>query len=246
MKCLSVVIPCYNEERNIPLLLERFESCARPDGFELVLVNNGSRDGTYALLQDIVASKRYPYLKPVYITENQGYGHGILTGLSSAQGDVLAWTHADLQTDPADLLTAYDLYCTESKRCRCVVKGGREGRPLGDCLLTWGMSLLASVLLGTVLRDINAQPKLFGRDFYHLLSGAPADFSVDLFWLYMAKKHGYTITEFPVRFGGRKFGISKSAPNWRGRLRTIHRTVQCMLDLRRQAHSPKSSVRDSK
>jgi glycosyltransferase involved in cell wall biosynthesis len=237
MKSLSVVIPCYNEERNIPLLLERFESCTWPDGFELILVDNGSTDGTHTLLQEIIGSKRSPYLTSVHIEENRGYGHGIMTGISSAKGDLLAWTHADLQTNPADLLTAYELYLTETKQGRCVVKGRRRERPLADTLLTGGMSMLASALLGTTLRDINAQPKLFGREFSDLLSNPPEDFSLDLYWLYIAQTNGYRVSEIPVHFGKREFGVSKSAPNWRGRLRTIRRTVRCMVDLRMRMRS---------
>jgi len=213
-------------------LLQRCVECRWPEGFELILVDNGSTDGTSALLRSLAADRTYPFLSPVYVEINRGYGDGILQGLRAARGSVLAWTHADLQTDIADVRIAYDLYEARRQNGRCVVKGRRRGRPLADCLLTGGMSLLSSVVLGTVLRDVNAQPKLFGRDVYRMISNAPEDFSLDLYWYVISKRARYAVYEFPVSFGKRTSGISKSAPNWSGRLRTIWRTVLNILRLR--------------
>ena len=61
----------------------------------------------------------------VSISENQGYGYGILSGLRKANSDILAWTHADLQTDPNDLLAGFELFIANNNK-NIFVKGKRE------------------------------------------------------------------------------------------------------------------------
>src|SRR5688572_30057841 len=119
---LSIVVPCYNEAGNLPGLLARFRALIedRP-GVEVVLVNNGSTDDSAA----VFATRMRPgeRVRVVNVTTNRGYGHGILAGLRAARGKFLAWTHADLQTDPADVLAAYDLACRQPDAGRCFVRG---------------------------------------------------------------------------------------------------------------------------
>lgn len=230
MSKLSIIIPCHNEAKNIPRLLQRVRELYREGLFELILVDNGSTDKTPSFLSGL-KKEEYPFLKIVE-EKRLGYGRAILTGFSCATSDILAWTHADLQTDPEDVLRAYDIYWKgDGKR---VVKGRRSGRSFLDWLFTIGMSVVSSMVLGKVLHDVNAQPKLFGRDLYDLLiKNPPFDFSLDLYWMYLAKLHGYNILEIPVVFGKRRYGESKSAPNLKGKLKTSWRTFFYIFNLRR-------------
>jgi len=230
MAKLSIIVPCYNESKNIPELLNRFEKVYQDGLFELVLVDNGSIDDTWQILNNL-PKDRYRFVKLVRIDKNIGYGHGIMTGLTYASADVLAWTHADLQSDPEDVMKAYSLFSeTKGKR---VVRGMRANRRLSEWIFTLGMSLIASVVLGKRLYDINAQPKLFGRDFYALMKYAPRDFSLDLYWLYLVKRTGYRDFTIPVSFGARHHGESKSAPNLKTRIKTIFRTILYIFRLRK-------------
>src|SRR5690349_10242347 len=153
----SLVIPCYNEAANIPPLLERCAKLATTPGVEVVLVDNGSTDNSPALLREVLP--RYPGCRSVRVERNRGYGFGILSGLAAASGDVLGWTHADLQTDPQDALRGLELF--DRLGAGIFVKGRRFGRPLADVAFTVGMSAFETVLLGKPLWDINAQPTLF-------------------------------------------------------------------------------------
>ena len=101
---LSIVLPCYNESKGLEVLVKRFDQVGCGVDFELILVDNGSTDNTPHVLPYLLA--RYPFARSVRVEVNQGYGHGILTGLRAARADVLAWSHADLQTDPADIFRA--------------------------------------------------------------------------------------------------------------------------------------------
>lgn len=228
MKSLSIIVPCYNEILNIPLLVERFKKLTTQLDFELVIVNNGSTDYTANLLSQI--SKKYAFIKVVEIKYNIGYGHGITAGLKQASGSLLAWTHADLQTDPEDIISAYDMYTSASGNR--VVKGRRSGRTFIDVFFTQGMSFVATIIFQKKFYDINAQPKLFDRQFYALLKEMPVDFSLDLYWLYIAQQYNYTILDIPVMFHKRIHGESKSSPNLRKKIKFAKTTFTAMRELK--------------
>lgn len=234
---LSIVVPCYNEEKNIPLIVERFGTVlSGRDDVELILVDNGSRDGTGAAIDREIRRQGCPFARKVTVAANIGYGFGILSGLRAAAGDVLAWTHADLQTDPKDVLEAHAAYAANAVGGRRVfVKGRRVNRKPAEALFSLGMQLLASLALGTWLEEINAQPKLFDRPFYEALKNPPNDFSLDLYVLYTAKRLGYKVVSIPVHFGERRYGEAKGGggSSLATRLALIRRTARYILELKR-------------
>src|SRR5258707_112984 len=129
---LSLIIPCYNEAKNLPLLVERCRLATREDEcVEVILVDNGSTDDTPSVLARLLSDS--PGCRSVRVNVNQGYGFGILSGLRAAEGDVLAWTHADMQTDPMDVLAALALFREAAAAGEnLMIKGRRRGRPLFD------------------------------------------------------------------------------------------------------------------
>jgi hypothetical protein len=163
---------------------------------------------------------------------NKGYGFGILQGLAVAEGRILSWTHADLQTDPKDVVLAYELYKVELESNRCIVKGERKGRNLFDNIFTGGMSLISSLILNQRLWDINAQPKIFHRDFMNHLKKAPYDFSLDLYVLFVANRIKISIKSFPVFFSNREFGEAKGGGTLKGKFKLIKRTIGYIIELR--------------
>jgi glycosyltransferase involved in cell wall biosynthesis len=232
----SLVIPCYNEARNLPLLLARTgEVLDRPD-IELVLVDNGSSDDSPAVLQDLLP--RYPFARVVRVDVNQGYGFGILSGLRAAQGRVLGWTHADMQTDPADALAGFALFDGSADPEQLFVKGRRQQRPLGDVVFTAGMGVFETLLLRERLWDINAQPTLFGRGFFQTWANPPNDFSLDLYAFYMAKCQGLEVKRFPVLFGNRAHGASHWNIDWKAKVKFIGRTLDYSFRLRSTLNQP--------
>ena len=231
---LSLVIPCYNEAANLPLLLERCGALAIEPGVEVVLVDNGSTDETPRVLGELLP--KVPCCRSVRVPVNQGYGSGILAGLAAADGGILGWTHADMQTDPKDVLHGLALFRRHGREL--FVKGRRCGRPLADAVFTAGMSLFETLLLGQPMRDINAQPTLFSRDFYRTWQSPPHDFSLDLFAYYQALAAGLEVQRFPVRFGERAHGISHWNVNWMAKWKFIHRTVTYSLQLKRTLKPP--------
>lgn len=226
----SLVIPCYNEAANLPLLLERCKALTAHAGIEVVLVDNGSSDDTPRVLTELLP--KYPGCRSIRVDINRGYGFGIVAGLKAARGEILGWTHADMQTDPCDAVRALALFDAEGDAL--FVKGKRYGRPLMDVFFTVGMSVFETLYLAKPLWDINAQPTMFSRDFFLAWQTPPDDFSLDLYAYYQARCHGLTVRRIPVLFGERAHGVSHWNVNWAAKWKFIKRTMQFSSKLRRK------------
>ena len=227
---LSLVIPCYNEAGNLPSLVERCLEVVNRGDAEVILVDNGSKYETVKVLPALLAG--HPALRSIRVEKNKGYGFGILSGLRAAQGSILAWTHADLQTDPADVLIGLDLFQNNSEE-NVFVKGARFGRPLRDLSFTWGMSAFEGLILRTYMWDINAQPTMFSRRFFVSWDNPPNDFSLDLYAFYSAVQAGLTIRRFPVHFDPRLSGTGHNE-TLANKLRYSCRTIRYSWELRQR------------
>ena len=104
MTALSIVVPCFNEEPCLGKLYQRLSDAARVsagDDYEIVLVNDGSRDGSWAIMQQLAAAD--PRLIAVNLSRNHGHQLALTAGLDLCRGDVVLIIDADLQ-DPPELL----------------------------------------------------------------------------------------------------------------------------------------------
>ena len=110
----SLIIPCYNEGENIPLLIDRLKVVFKNKEYEVILVNNGSKDNTQKIIEESI--KGLKNFKVLRILENIGYGNGILRGLELSKGKIIGWTHADMQTDPKDAIKALKFFENSSKK----------------------------------------------------------------------------------------------------------------------------------
>lgn len=227
---LSLIIPCYNEAANLPLLLDRCSSLGDAANIEVILVDNGSTDNSPEVLQRLLPI--YPHCRSVRVPVNQGYGFGILSGLNAAQGDLLAWTHADMQTDPRDVIQGLDLFKYHGDNI--YVKGQRINRPLSDIFFTIGMSIFETCLLHTRLWDINAQPNIFSRQFFETWVNPPHDFSLDLYVFFTARNQGLPVYRFAVEFGERVHGVSHWNVNWAAKMKFIRRTISFSFELKKR------------
>lgn len=228
---LTVVLPCYNEAKSIPLILERFGAAAKGNDVRLMLVDNGSTDETQEVLADQLS--RYSFAGTFHVPANQGYGYGILQGLAQCDSDYLGWTHADMQTDPGDIFRALALIEQHQRRNDIYLKGLRKGRPFSDTFFTDGMSLFESLYLGTKLWDINAQPNIFHRSFFESWQSPPFDFSLDLYAYYLAVRNGQEIVRFDVEFAKRMHGQSKWNTGFSSKLKFIKRTLDFSFRLKK-------------
>lgn len=224
----SIVIPCYNESGNLLKLIDicKKELCA--NGVEVILIDNGSTDGSDKILKTIKDLDQL--LKSYRLEKNQGYGGGILYGLSKAKGQYIGWTHADLQTDPADVLNGFKLMDSD----KIFVKGSRVGRPIADNIFSIGMGIFESIILRTKLWEINAQPTIFSKKFFLSWSDPPEDFSLDLYSYVMAKKNNLSIKRLTVFFPERFYGNSSWNTGLTSKLALIQRTIKFSFQLKKR------------
>ena len=229
---LSIILPCYNESENIPIILEKFAAVMNRPDVEILFVNNGSNDASKDIFNQTIP--KYLFAKVIDLKVNQGYGFGITSGLLEAKGEYIGYMHADMQTDPADPLKALEIIERQPNPENCFVKGDRKGRSFVDQFFTIGMSLFETIYLNTRLWDINAQPNIFHRSFFEAIKDScPKDFSLDLYLLYMAKKKKLNIIRFDVMFPDRIFGSSNWNTGIVSKWKFIKRTIEFSIKLKK-------------
>lgn len=210
---LSIIVPCYNEEKNISFILSDFNNLLsiKPN-IELVIVDNGSTDNTEKVLKEEILKNDYKNIKQVKIEKNRGYGFAIISGLKAASADIMGWTHGDRQTELIDVLKAYELYIENNKIYpKLLIKGSRVNRKLSEKIISTSLEIAAILSFREHITDINGPPKLMNRSFLNLIENPPHDFSIDLYVIYLTKKHDYKIISFPVLFKERVFGEPKGS-----------------------------------
>ncbi len=228
----SLVIPCYNEALSLPKLIEKCEELTKEVNIEVIIVNNGSTDNTIEVMNDLIKDSNK--IKFCNVIKNIGYGHGILEGLKCSTGEIVGWTHADLQTDPIDAVAGCNIFLSQKNPKKIFVKGKRFGRPLFDNFFTIGMSFFETILLRKIMWDINAQPTFFHREFYDTFKNPPLDFSLDLFVYFLAKKSNFEVHRIPVFFGARSHGQSHWNYSLKSKYNFIKRTLLYSLKLRKR------------
>ena len=233
----ELVMPAYNEGENLPIVIKNTINAAKKYGFnsnrfQLILVNNGSTDNSSAIIKSILKSPAEQWIKLISIKENVGYGHGIWAGLQASSAEYVAWTHADMQCDIENVFKGLTLLQESSKNT--IVKGFRIGRNWKDTLVSRFFEILAWLILGHRIREINAQPKVFHRSLLPLIKSPPIDFAFDLYVLYVAKKAGFASQSIQVLFPPRIHGVSKWASNFFSKYKTIILMIRFMLLLKQQ------------
>jgi glycosyltransferase involved in cell wall biosynthesis len=216
---ISLVIPVYNEQENLPLLFEAVYKTMNPLGktWEAILVDDGSRDESLSVLKEYAANDP-DHIRVVSFRRNFGQTAAIAAGLDYSSGEIIVLLDADLQNDPADipmmlekLDEGYDL-----------VSGWRKNRK--DNAVTRNFpSMVAnrviSQVTGVHLHDYGCTLKAYRRD---VLEGFRLYGEMHRFIAVYASSVGAKITEVVVNHHPRKFGKTKYG---------LERTAKVILDL---------------
>ncbi|MEX1316843.1 MAG: glycosyltransferase family 2 protein [Synechococcaceae cyanobacterium] len=215
---LSVVVPLYNEEDSLPLLVQELLTALRPLGlsFELVLVDDGSRDGSPEVLRRLQAD--VPELVAVLLRRNYGQTAAMAAGFDTSQGDVIVTLDGDLQNDPGDI----PLLLRRLEEGYDLVSGWRHQRQ--DATLSRLLpSRLANRLIGRVtgvrLHDYGCSLKAYRRE---VIDDLNLYGELHRFLPALAAIEGARITEVQVNHKARRFGQSKYG---------IDRTYRVLMDL---------------
>lgn len=215
---ISVVVPIYNEVESLPLLVDAIATVMQSTklSYEIICVDDGSRDGTTELLKEIAQQRND--LKAVIFRRNYGQTPAMAAGFSYATGKVIITLDADLQNDPADipillekLNEGYDL-----------VSGWRKQRQ--DAALTRLLpSKIANWLIAEVtevrLHDYGCSLKAYRSE---LVADMNLYGELHRFLPALAFIEGARISEIPVRHHARRFGSSKYG---------LGRTFRVLMDL---------------
>ncbi len=204
MPKLSVIVPVYNEVRTINQILEKISSV--PIDKEIIVVNDGSTDGTEKALKDI----KYNNLKVIHHSGNRGKGAAFLTGLSHAQGEFVIIQDADLEYEPGDYLKL--MQGLQENNADVVLgarfKEGYQGQLIhrsGNRLLT----LLLNLLFRLKLNDCFTCYKLFRRETISKLNLCEQNFTIEIEIVAKAAKKGLRILEVPVSYHPRSYSEGK-------------------------------------
>lgn len=230
----SIIIPCYNESENLEKLLDGFNDFMREIPAELILVNNGSTDSTDAMKAEML--EKYSFLKWVNVEKNIGYGHGIIQGILNAEGKYLAYTHADLQTDPKDVYKAI-LISVKMQKKFFFLKGVRKGRSVVAVFFSKGMEYVVNLILGVKLKEINSQPTLFSRELINNIANPPIHWGFDLCLYYHAIKNSYCIHRIEVQFPKRQEGKSKWNRGFLSRINLSIKMIKYCLEIKRDENN---------
>ncbi len=233
----SIVLPCFDEIATLPWLLDRADAVlGRRRDVELIWVDNGSTDGSGALLRQRCPDLSLPW-QIVHVPENRGYGHGIQQGLARARGDYVGWSHADGQIDPSDVARAIALLHGSPDPSRTYIKGRRRGRSPRARLLSLGHSAVARAALGgrgLQLEEINAPPDLFHRAWLASAGALPDDHQLEQHVFLTLQRAGARVRYLELDWRPRRGGAS----SWQGLRATARlswRTARHLWQLRAQS-----------
>ena len=210
----SLVIPCYNEEKNLPILINKYKKFLINPRNELVLVNNGSVDDTEKFFKKLTKIKN---IKICRVKKNIGFGYGLKKGLLASSGKILIYSHADLEVNPNDIIKSIKLFEKNRYNKKIFIKGNRiklikNNWTYIDIFFSYGYTLLNLILFRKNIYDIHGMPVVFSKKLLKNLNYFPNEFSIDLALYVHALKNHYKVIRFPVNFNKnkRKYGEGSS------------------------------------
>lgn len=215
---LSVVVPIYNEEENIPRLYTRLteELDKLAVSYEIIAVDDGSRDRSFVLLRELALADRRVHV--VRFRRNFGQTPAFAAGFDRARGEVVVTIDADLQNDPADIARllekldeGYDVVSGWRERRQDPYWSRRFPSQIANRLISW--------VTGVHLRDYGCSLKAYRSE---VLRNVQLYGELHRFIPAIVSWQGVAVTELSVRHAPRQFGTSKYG---------ISRTIRVLLDL---------------
>ncbi len=217
---VSVVIPVYNEAENLHELVERVGAALLPTGrsFELLLIDDGSRDASRDILRTLAAT--HPWLHPLPLIRNYGQSTALQAGFDHARGDLVVTLDGDLQNDPVEIPRLLEMMDAQPQVD--VVSGwrkDRQDRALSRKLPSWLANRLISSVTGVRLHDYGCALKVYR---HAILENVRLYGETHRFIAALAVEAGARMIEVPVLHHARVRGTSKYG---------IDRVFRVLLDL---------------
>jgi dolichol-phosphate mannosyltransferase len=217
MPYLSVILPIYNEAQGIPELFNELEKAIQQYDYEIIAVNDGSKDDSFKVLREF--AEKNVKIKVIDFKINSGQTTAINAGIQHSEGEIVVLIDSDLENFPSDI----PVLVNKLNEGYDVVSGWRRDRWKGQFLTRKLPSLLANSLIskvsGVKLHDYGCTLKAYKRD---VLSEIKLYGQMHRFIPVYCKWQGGKVTEIPVQYQPRKYGKSNYG---------IARTGKVVLDL---------------
>lgn len=206
---LSVVMPCYNEQATITAIVAQV--LAQPFDIELLIIDDGSKDGTRAILAEL--ANQYPQVRVLLQERNQGKGAALRRGFQEATGDYVVVQDADLEYDPSEYRRLLQPILEDRAD---VVYGSRFAGESHRVLYFWhsvgnkALTLLSNVATNLNLTDMETCYKMFRRQVIQglILQEDRFGFEPEV-TAKLAAQRGLRIYEVPISYNGRTYDEGK-------------------------------------
>jgi len=204
---LSVIIPVYNEVKNVEEILKRVQSTKLVD--EIIVVDDGSKDGTRDILANLDGKKK---VRVILHEQNQGKGAAVVTGMKAAKGDILLIQDADLEYDPRDYPT---LLQPIEEGLADVVYGSRFLGAAHRVTMFWHqvanklLTFMTNILYDSILTDMETGYKVFKREVIEGMTIHSKRFNFEPEFTAKILKRKYRIFEVPITFNPRDYNDGK-------------------------------------
>ena len=226
---ISAVMPAFNEEANLEQSVGRMAAAlaAHARAFEVIVVDDGSRDGTAAVLERL--KPIHPSLRVVRHPVNRGYGAALRSGFAAARYPWVFLEDADNQFDPADVAALVARAADAD-----IVAGYRKRRrdPLLRRLNAWAFFTLVTILFGRLAKDVNCAFKLMRRDLLERMNLHSEGALINTEVFVLARQLHARVVEVPIQHYARTSGRQTGA-NLRVVVRAFSELLAFKAEMRR-------------
>jgi glycosyltransferase involved in cell wall biosynthesis len=206
---LSVIIPCYNEVHYIEEVLDRVEAVGVAD--EIIIVDDGSTDGTREILERLEAEER-PNVRFFYHTHNQGKGAALVTGFAAATSDVFLIQDADFEYDPREypvLMKPLEEGIAKVVYGSRFLGGPRKAMNFWNMVANRILTLATNILYNAILSDMETCYKVFRAEVVQGMNIRAKRFEFEPEITAKVLKQGIRIYEVPISYNGREWNEGK-------------------------------------
>jgi glycosyltransferase involved in cell wall biosynthesis len=225
---LSIIVPVYNEVTTVAAVIDRLLVIELPLAREIIVVDDGSTDGTGELLARLDLSTRC--VRVVRCERNRGKGGAIQLGMSHARGSILAIQDADLELDPAQLaaLVAPILSGDTSVVYGSRFLQGRPDMPRAAYYANWCLTGLTNLLYGSHLTDMETCYKVMRSEVARSLALESMRFEIEPEITAKLLRRGHRILERPIRYQPRSRSQGKKI-GWRDAVQAVRVLCRCRI-----------------